>query len=126
MSKSEFCLRACALFVLLAANAVSLPAQTFTSLHNFDIRDGQYPFAPLIQGIDGNFYGTTQAGGAFAIACSGGCGTIFRITPTGTLTTVHNFDGTDGFTIEGGLAQDPQGNFYGVAYSGGSNGFGTI
>jgi len=126
MSKAKFCLRACALFLLLAATAVSLPAQTFTSLHNFDIRHGQYPWAPLIQGIDGNFYGTTENGGAFTLACSRGCGTIFKITRTGTLTTVHNFDGWDGSEVFGGLAQDVHGNFYGVTFGGGTSGLGTI
>jgi uncharacterized repeat protein (TIGR03803 family) len=126
MSKAEVCLRAGALFLLLAATAVSLPAQTFTSLHNFDIRHGAYPWAPLIQGIDGNFYGTTQIGGAFTFTCSGGCGTIFKITPTGTLTTVHNFDGIHGSGADGGLAQDIHGNFYGVTNGGGTSGLGTI
>jgi uncharacterized repeat protein (TIGR03803 family) len=126
MSKMRWCVKASTFLVLWAATAVSLPAQTFTSLHNFDIRDGQYPWSPLLQGIDGNLYGTTENGGAFINACLRGCGTIFKITPTGTLTTVHNFNGTDGSEIVGGLAQDVHGNLYGVTNTGGTSGRGTV
>ena len=41
---------------------------------------------PLVEGSDGNFYGTTQGGGAFS------SGTVFRVTPAGVLTVVHSFD----------------------------------
>src|ERR1700723_2213316 len=126
MSKMRWCVKASTFLVLWAATTVSLPAQTFTALHNFDIRDGQYPWSPLLQGIDGNFYGTTENGGAFINACLRGCGTIFKITPTGTLTTVHNFDGRDGSEIVGGLAQDVHGNLYGVTNGGGTSGLGTV
>jgi uncharacterized repeat protein (TIGR03803 family) len=57
----------------------------FTMLHSFTGVDGWVPYAGLIQGIDGNFYGTTEQGGAY----SGG--TVFRIRPEGELTTVYNF-----------------------------------
>jgi uncharacterized repeat protein (TIGR03803 family) len=69
----------------------------------------------LIQGIDGNFYGTTSAGGA------NGDGTVFKITPSGTLTTLHNFDGTDGEFPFAGLVQDTDGNLYGTTQQGGAN-----
>jgi uncharacterized repeat protein (TIGR03803 family) len=62
---------------------------TFTTLHSFCAQsgcpDGENPFAVLILGTDGNLYGTTLAGGAH------GDGAVFKITPNGTLTTLHSF-----------------------------------
>jgi len=76
----------------------------------------------LAQGTDGNFYGGTLAGGTSS-NCSYtgivGCGTIFRLTPGGTLTTLHSFDGTDGNFMINGLLQDTGGNFYGQTWTGG-------
>jgi uncharacterized repeat protein (TIGR03803 family) len=82
--------------------------------------DGAAPYAALIQASDGNFYGTTGKGGA------NNDGTIFKITPSGTLTTLHGFDGTDGATPLAGLVQATNGNFYGVTIAGGANNDGTI
>jgi uncharacterized repeat protein (TIGR03803 family) len=99
------------------------PSGTLTTLHNFcsqsGCADGQGPGGPLVQGTDGNLYGTTSAGAN--TACSGGCGTVFKITTTGTLTTLHSFDLTDGVDPNAGLIQATDGNFYGTTYSGGSN-----
>jgi uncharacterized repeat protein (TIGR03803 family) len=95
------------------------PAGALTVLHNFDWSDGATPFSGgLVQGTDGNFYGTTQ------IAANYSYGTIFQITPRGTETVVHYFDYTDGFYANGGLIQATNGNFYGTAWGGGT-GFGT-
>ncbi|MGA2373285.1 MAG: choice-of-anchor tandem repeat GloVer-containing protein [Candidatus Korobacteraceae bacterium] len=91
-----------------------------TTLMNFDGANGSYPGAPLIQGTDGNFYGTTAKGGA------NGYGTVFKITPAGTLTTLHSFDGTDGYEPLAGLVQASDGNFYGTTYQGGTDGAGTV
>ena len=68
------------------------PSGTLTVLHAFDATDGEKSLGALVQGADGNFYGTTSFGGA----ASGFGGTVFKITPGGTLTTLHSFDGTDG------------------------------
>ena len=57
--------RAYAVFVLCAATAIALPAQTFTTLFSFDGADGKTPYAGLVQATDGNFYGTTTYGGAY-------------------------------------------------------------
>src|SRR5208337_1991139 len=96
----------------------------FTTLHTFSGTDGNSPYGGVIQGIDGNFYGTTGYGGA------GGNGTVFKITPTGKLTTMHSFKGADGANPYGGLVQGAPGllpgNFYGTTYAGGANGYGTI
>jgi uncharacterized repeat protein (TIGR03803 family) len=88
-------------------------------LHNFNGTDGSKPYARLVQATDGNFYGTTYQGGA-------GAGTVFKITPGGTLTTLHSFNQSDG-TGPFGLVQATDGNFYGTTYSGGANSYyGTI
>lgn len=77
-----------AAFVCVAPLA---PTQTLTTLVNFDGSNGNNPIGGVIQGRDGNFYGTTVDGGA-NFACSElGCGTVFHMTPTGTLTTLYNF-----------------------------------
>jgi uncharacterized repeat protein (TIGR03803 family) len=103
------------------------PAGALTTLHNFDSTDGANPWAGLVQGADGNLYGTTTYGGTSGSGCTGfGCGTVFKITLTGTLTTLHNFDGTDGGLPTGGLVQATHGTFYGMAGGGGANNGGTI
>lgn len=101
---------------------------TFCSLT--DCKDGSTPYGAMLIGSDGNFYGTTYAGGANTTDCNGGCGTLFQITPAGKLTTLYNFcskaNCADGNWPEGGLLQDTNGTFYGTTYSGGTNGLGTI
>jgi uncharacterized repeat protein (TIGR03803 family) len=95
---------------------------TLTTLHSFDVTDGAVPYAGLIQATDGNLYGTTYAGGA-----NNGYGTVFKITTSGTLTTLHSFDATDGAGPYAGLVQATNGDLYGTTEYGGSNGgFGTV
>jgi len=91
----------------------------FKVLHNFDGNDGSCPEAALVEGTDGNFYGTTSGDGTDIH------GTVFQITPAGALTTLHAFNLTDGGNI-GGLMQATDGNFYGVAFEGGYYGYGTL
>lgn len=112
---------------------------SFTTLYNFctqtNCTDGGAPWAPLVQGTDGNFYGTT-AGGGNSSDCPGfvngtACGTVFEITPAGTLTTLHSFTGypTDGSFPTGGLIQATDGSFYGTTQNGGpyrGGPFGTV
>jgi len=100
------------------------PAGKLTTLYSFcaqtNCPDGDEPYyAGLMQAIDGNFYGTTYAGGAY------GSGTVFEITPAGTLTTLHSFSGTDGENPFGTLVQGTDGNAYGTTNAGGSYGYGT-
>jgi uncharacterized repeat protein (TIGR03803 family) len=96
---------------------------TLTTLYSFEPggADGGNPKAPLMQATNGNFYGTASWGGS-----QGGNGTIFEMTPNGTLTVLYNFAGTDGSSPEAGLIQATDGNFYGTTLSGGANGFGTV
>jgi uncharacterized repeat protein (TIGR03803 family) len=122
MSKSNLCIRACALLVLWATTTVTLPAQTFKSLDSFHSTNAAFPWATLVQASDGNFYGTTQNGGN--TACTSGCGTVFKIAPDGKLTT-YSFDGANGNGPLAGLVQAANGEFYGVA-GGGANGYGTV
>ena len=100
------------------------PSGTLTTLHSFDGSDGVRPFAALVQATDGNFYGTTVLGGNDN--CHLGYGTIFKITPTGTLTTLHSFDGPEGRYPSATLIQTRDGNLYGTTGNGGANLDGTV
>jgi uncharacterized repeat protein (TIGR03803 family) len=101
----------------------TVSAQTYKDIFDFDgTTHGccpQYPNA-MAQGQDGNLYGTTPTGG------SSNVGTIFKITPTGTLTVLFNFDITHGSTPNGGLILGVDGNLYGTTEHGGAHAFGNI
>jgi uncharacterized repeat protein (TIGR03803 family) len=96
-----------------------------TTLHSFDSLDGSFPSAPLLQAGDGNLYGTASAGGSYMCGLYN-CGTVFKITLTGELTTLHSFDGSDGADPLAGLVQGTDQAFYGATSAGGSYGEGTI
>jgi uncharacterized repeat protein (TIGR03803 family) len=106
------------------------PNGNFTNLYSFSGNDGAYPQAGLVQGSDGDFYGTTTGGGS--TNCSGGCGTVFRISPSGSLTNLHSFTGGSGGKAPlAGLVQGSDGSFYGTTSGGGastncSGGCGTV
>ena len=155
------------------------PAQTFTTLASFHGNDGTYPSSALVQGFDGSIYGTTEHGGPFEncqsgcgtvfrvtrdgeltslysfctlAACADGvypvsplalathgklygttnqggaysCGTVFRISEAGALTTLHSFENIDGCGPFGALVHAANGNFYGTTTAGGANGGGTV
>ncbi len=124
--QESWCTRACSALLLCVATAFALQAQTFRKLHNFDYTGGAEPMAALLQGTDGNLYGTTYEGGA-----NGYTGTVFKITIGGTLTTLYSFCSQsncgDGQWPYGALIQGIDGNFYGTtAYGGASNFYGTV
>ena len=100
------------IFTLWAAAGIASQAQTFATLHTFENSDGSFPYGALVQGLDGDLYGTTSAGARNI--CYGGCGTVFKITSSGALTTLHEFIGTDGINPRG-LVLAGDGNFYGTA-----------
>lgn len=93
------------------------PQGTLTTLWQFNGTNGQYPAAGLVQGVDGNFYGTTREGGNINLNNGHGWGTVFRISPSGVFSNLHSFSGTDGGDVEAGLVQGSDGNFYGTTYS---------
>jgi len=108
---------------------------TFTLLYSFcsgpTCPDGQTPMVPLVLDKYGNFYGTTGGGGSHYLGGNGG--TIFRITPTGTLSTLYNFCarqsngvGLDGMSPDAALLQASDGNFYGTTQFGGTHNRGTF
>ncbi|MGH9497972.1 MAG: choice-of-anchor tandem repeat GloVer-containing protein [Terriglobales bacterium] len=110
-----------ALMTLLFAGCVAVSAQTFVTLANFNARDGLEPIGSLVQGPDGNFYGTTQLGGHARNGCPNiGCGTAFKVTPEGILSSLP-LDLADGLYPSSGLLLATNGNFYGTAPQGGAN-----
>jgi len=129
---------AAAIFVVLAIFLVSLAlcapvarAQSWGEvvLHSFDGTDGANPSVGLIHGRDGNFYGTTEYGGANQDADhERGGGTVFKLAPSGALTTLYSFCNVvdpNGQCSDGagpdGLIQSSDGNFYGITGYGGAN-----
>jgi uncharacterized repeat protein (TIGR03803 family) len=103
------------------------PAGKLTILYNFctqaNCADGSIPQGRLLQATDGNFYSTTDGGGP------NDAGTIYKITPSGKLTTLHTFcvsTCTDGGIPYAGLIQATDGNFYGTAVIGGPKGYGVV
>jgi uncharacterized repeat protein (TIGR03803 family) len=88
--------------------------------------DGAGPIGSLIMDKKGNIYGTTNSGGTGCNAI-GGCGTVFKLTPTGTETVLHTFtDGRDGGYPAAGLIADSDGNLYGTTSTGGAGGNETV
>lgn len=115
------CKNAGAMLLLCAFTAVASRAQTFTTLADFNYGNGGQPYLmSLVQGLDGDFYGVTPVGGA-----NGPYGTIFRITPQGTLTVLHSFAGSDGAFATAGLIQTTNGTSYGTTETGGDKFSGT-
>lgn len=99
-------------------------AQTLTTLASFNKTDGWGPGAGLIADANGDLFGTTLRGGASNV------GTVFEIVKTANgyataPTTLVSFDGTDGVT-PAGLIADANGNLFGTTYRGGPSEWGTV
>jgi uncharacterized repeat protein (TIGR03803 family) len=95
---------------------------TLTTLVSFTGPNGTAPTASMIVGSDGNFYGTTSGGGTtYGNNGGNGFGTVFTMTPTGTLTTLASFTGFNGSEPYGSLTLGTDGNYYGTAEYGGSS-----
>lgn len=106
----------CALFASMVATVHG--AVSYQVLHSFQ-KPGTQVIAPLLLHSDGNFYGVASANGAFA------AGTVFKMTPTGTLTTIFAFDDVNGAGPTAKLVEGTDNALYGTASSGGANGFGV-
>ena len=108
------------------------PAGSLTTLYSFGNpaqgvpAGGDDPYAGLVLGTDGNFYGTTEVGGE---PYGAGDGTIFKIAPEGTLTTLYTFctqaNCADGAVPDSGMVQATDGAFYGTTTQGGTDAYGT-
>jgi uncharacterized repeat protein (TIGR03803 family) len=93
------------------------PAGAITVLHNFtNTGDGTEPNSPPVEGVDGNYYGTTNL-------LPGSV--VYKVTPAGVFTTLHTMTSADGYD-GGGLIRGSDGSFYGASYYGGTNNDGTI
>lgn len=105
------------------------PAGVLTTLHRFHGEEGGAPYASLVQGANGNLYGTNSNGGPYS-SQGIAAGTIFKVTTTGQEGTVYAFcsltNCTDGYAPTSGLVQGTNGDFYGVTYSGGASNNGTV
>jgi uncharacterized repeat protein (TIGR03803 family) len=100
------------------------PTGALTTLVKFNGVNGSYCASGLVQGSDGNFYGTTAGGGGSGSLMGGG--TVFKMTPTGDLTTLVSFTGANGCSPQAPLIQGSDGNFYGTTTYGGAGGLGTV
>jgi uncharacterized repeat protein (TIGR03803 family) len=101
------------------------PGGKLTAIYNFSSSTGQ-PYSGLTLGTNGNFYGTTYNGGT-GTACTGGCGTVFELTPSGKLTVLWNFEGgNNGENPYAPPIEGIDGNLYGTTYQGGASKVGTI
>lgn len=117
----------CIVIVLCAVSMVATAATTFKALVSFDGTNGADPaYFDLVQGIDGELYGTTQFGGVN----NNNSGTVFKINSAGTVTTLWTFckvaNCPDGSRPAAGLTLVPGGDLYGTTYYGGAHGAGTI
>src|SRR5579862_131657 len=117
------CMKHVPILLALCAEA-ELSAQTFHVLDSFNPGSNGTPWGTLIQATNGNIYGTTQ------FAANDNSGTVFEITPHGTLSTLYVFCSqngcSDGVAPEAGLVQSAGGYLYGTTNTGGKNGFGTV
>jgi uncharacterized repeat protein (TIGR03803 family) len=95
-------------------------AQMFTTLAYFNGSDGGRPYGSLVQGLDGELYGTTYEAGAHS------AGTVFKLTTAGALTLLHNLNRADGGFPDAGLVLARSGDFYGTTTAGGPANAGTI
>lgn len=100
---------------------------SFSILHSFSSGvSGRTPTSGLLTAADGNYYGSTRAGGSTLESE----GSLFRMTPAGAVTFLADFPNTNemptGDQPEGPLHIDPLGNVYGTASNGGSLGGGTV
>jgi len=109
-------------FAFLALMLAATSSNAANTLYSFTNKfDGAQPYAGLVQGNDGNFYGTCFGGG------SNDLGSIFKISPSGAFTPLFSFSFLDGETPTAGLTLGTDGNFYGTTFEGGADfSYGTV
>ena len=95
---------------------------SYSVLHSFTNGvDGSAPYASLVQGADGGFYGAAFQGGSYS------SGAIFRLSSTGAFKPLYSFlGGDDGSYPAASLVQGTDAKLYGTAYEGGTNGYGSV
>ncbi|HEV2382310.1 MAG TPA: choice-of-anchor tandem repeat GloVer-containing protein [Terriglobia bacterium] len=130
MSRLGWLTKTCLAVGFCAVTAILSHGQTFATLVSFNGADGSGPFSSLVQGTDGNLYGTTNTGGRTACNSPYGCGTVFKVSPAGTLTMLYKFcalaNCADGSFPYAGLVLGTDQNFYGTTSAGGTHSAGTI
>jgi uncharacterized repeat protein (TIGR03803 family) len=104
------------------ANSIATTSGSLTPIYSFSGgADGGVPYGGVIQVTDGNLYGATETGG------TSGYGTLYRITTSGSLTTLYTFGGgSDGANPYAPLVEGTDGYLYGATETGGTNGYGTV
>ena len=119
--------KTCIVAAFCVATAIASHAQTFGTLLTFNDTDGALPVAALIQGTNGNLYGTNSMNGQNGMGAEG---SIFEIAPGGQLVYLHSFcsqtNCTDGASPSAPLVQATTGIFYGTTKLGGANNAGTV
>jgi len=97
------------------------PAGVFTDLHDFSLNGVEgFHCTGIIQGLDGNFYGTTELG------ATNGSGAFFKMSPSGVVSVLHVFTTAEAAYISAPLIQASDGNFYITSVQGGTNLVGTV
>jgi uncharacterized repeat protein (TIGR03803 family) len=129
MAKLSFLLTALVMFSSWRASAQT--NVVLTRIASFNLTNGAYLWSGLVQGSDGNFYGTTEAGGENtnwppAFLPGPGYGTVFKVTPGGELTRLASFMGSNGIAPTAGLVEGPDSAFYGTAWYGGTSNLGVV
>jgi uncharacterized repeat protein (TIGR03803 family) len=115
--------------LIAAASAVDAAPHESVAYAFRGAPDGAFPQAGLIADATGALYGTTTQGGTATATCGGGCGTVFKLTPTGAgykETILYSFQGgIDGASPQGDLLE-LHGALYGTTLYGGTQGLGTV
>jgi uncharacterized repeat protein (TIGR03803 family) len=104
-------------------NAVGAAAD-LTTLVSFAGLNGAKPYSALLLATDGSLYGTTYEGGTNGLPF--GLGTVFKLSPTGSLTTLFSFSNSNGARPYAALTQGADGDLYGTTFQGGSSNLGTV
>ncbi len=97
------------------------PAGALTTIASFDgINNGAIPYGALYEDAEGNFYGTTSAGGTYDF------GVVFKLNAGGALVPLVTFDGTNSATPYAGMVPGADGQLYGTTSGEGGGGYGTV